>query len=337
MKPLFFGCCGPSLTDSERTFFEREQPAGFILFARNIVSPQQVKTLTTDLRLTQSRANVPILIDQEGGRVQRMGPPEWHRYPAMGWYAEKAKHNIDDAHRALDLGCKLIADDLLRVGVNVNCLPLLDVPVDGSDNIIGDRAFGSDPDTVSDFGQLVVDSLKNAGVHPVIKHIPGHGRATVDSHLSLPVVSDELKTLTNSDFKPFTAVKRADFAMTAHIIFEAIDAERPATLSPAVVQSIIRDHIGFDGLLMTDDLSMKALSGSFEERAALSLEAGCDLVLHCNGNMAEMEAVASGAPVMSAISAQKLFDVMAAPNGVKAPNRQRLEEEYNELLKKLGD
>lgn len=336
MKPVIFGCAGPSLSDAERSFFEEEQPAGFILFARNIVSPQQLKTLTTDLRLSVGRADVPILIDQEGGRVQRMGPPHWQKYPAMGWYAAKAEAQPLLSRRALVLGCKLIADDLLRVGINVDCLPLLDVPVDGADNIIGDRSFGFDHQTVAELGQLVVTTLKNAGVHPVIKHIPGHGRAAVDSHLSLPLVSECIDVLRNTDFRPFAAVRGADFAMTAHIIYEAIDPDRPATLSHSVVQDVIRREIGFDGLLMTDDLSMKALSGSFEDRAKQSLEAGCDLVLHCNGDMSEMRAVASATPVMSMVSQGKLADAMKSIARTTAPNRDEMTNEYNELMKELG-
>jgi len=297
MKPVIFGCAGPALSDAERAFFETEQPAGFILFARNIQSPQQVKTLTTDLRLCVDRNDVLIAIDQEGGRVQRMGSPHWKIYPPMGTFGHAAKVDFDLAAEALKLNCLLLADDLRRVGVNVDCLPLLDVPQDGADNVIGDRALGATVDMVSGLGRIVIDSLQEAGVLPVMKHLPGHGRATVDSHKLLPRVDTIFEELVNTDFAPFRALSDCPLGMTAHIVYEAIDNELPATLSPTVVGNVIRGLIGFNGLLMTDDLSMQALSGSVGDRAIGALSAGCDLILHCNGDMKEMRQIANVLPL----------------------------------------
>lgn len=277
----------------ERRFFAEADPFGFILFARNIESPDQVRGLTAALRDAVGR-DAPILIDQEGGRVRRLRPPTWRDAPAMRPFGDLYARDPEAAERALRLNTLLMAAELRGLGVDVDCAPVLDVPVAGAHDIIGDRAFSLDPVVVARLGRVVADAFLEGGVYPVIKHIPGHGRALADSHFDLPVVDAALADLRDRDFVPFKALADAPFAMTAHIVYTALDAARPATTSPVLVADIIRGELGFSGLLMTDDLSMKALAGRFEDRAWASLEAGCDLLLHCNGDMAEMRAVMAG-------------------------------------------
>lgn len=293
-RAAIFGCAGPVLSEDEKRFFAETDPFGFILFARNVETPEQIRALTTGLREAVGRPDAPILIDQEGGRVRRLRPPTWREAPAMRPFGDLYGRDPKAAYRALDLNIALMAAELLGLGIDADCAPVLDVPIPGAHDIIGDRAFASDPVVVGALGRRVNDAFLANGVHPVIKHIPGHGRAMADSHQDLPVVETSLAELEAADFQPFRMVRDAPFAMTAHIVYTAIDAARPATTSAVVVKDIIRDAIGFDGLLMTDDLSMKALKGPFEDRARGSLAAGCDLVLHCNGDMAEMQAVALG-------------------------------------------
>lgn len=282
-----FGCAGPSLTADEAAFFRAVRPWGFILFGRNIVSPDQVRRLVDDLRDTLGRADAPVLIDQEGGRVARLGPPHWPRRPPGRAYGGL---DVEVAR----LGGRLIGEDLRALGVNVDCAPVLDVPTPGAHDIIGDRAYGDAPDAVAVYGRAFAEGLMAAGVAPIMKHIPGHGRAGADSHLALPVVDATLEALDAHDFAPFRALADLPMAMTAHVVFSAVDPERPATTSKAVIDRVIRGMIGFDGLLISDDLSMKALAGDFTGRARDSLAAGCDVVLHCNGDMAEMRRVAEG-------------------------------------------
>lgn len=305
------GCSGPTLTADEAAFFRQATPWGFILFRRNIVDPEQVIRLTTALRETVGRDDAPVLVDQEGGRVQRLGPPHWPKYPPGGRYA-----GADDPAELVRLGARLIAHDLRAVGITVDCLPVLDVPVPGSHDIIGDRAYGDDPRSVAERGRAAAQGLLAGGVLPVMKHVPGHGRATADSHEHLPRVAATLEELTARDVVPFARNADLPLAMTAHVVFEAIDPDLPATLSPTVIASVVRGLIGFDGLLLTDDLSMKALSGSFRERAERALAAGCDVALHCNGDLAEMEAVASGCPRLSGPSLRRAataLDLIAQP------------------------
>lgn len=290
-----FGCSGPVLTAAERDFFRACDPLGFILFARNIQAPDQVRRLTADLREAVGRADAPILIDQEGGRVQRLRPPHWAGIPPMARFGECHARDPDAAFEALDLAIGLIAADCLSLGVDVDCLPVLDVPQPGAHDVIGDRAFGRDPDTVALLAGRAAARLLAGGVLPVAKHIPGHGRALVDSHLSLPRVDAPLEALERIDFAPFAACRDIPLGMTAHVVYEALDPDHPATTSPKVIGDIIRDRIGFDGLLMSDDLGMKALGGSFADRSRASLDAGCDLVLHCSGEMAEMQEVVRAA------------------------------------------
>lgn len=294
-RALILGCAGRSLSAEEAAFFRAVRPWGFILFKRNIGTPDEVRALTAALRDTVGRSDAPILIDQEGGRVQRMGPPHWPSYPAGGRFGR-----LDGRGAALArLGARLMAHDLAGVGINVDCAPVLDVPVAGSHDIIGDRAYGATPEAVAEFGRAVAEGLMEGGVLPVMKHIPGHGRAACDSHHGLPVVDATRETLAAQDFRPFRALADLPMAMSAHVVFSALDPERPATQSRIVVEEIVRGAIGFDGLLMTDDLSMHALTGPFRARAEAAFAAGIDVALHCNGERAEMEAVAEAAPILS--------------------------------------
>lgn len=304
---VIFGCAGPVLTDVEREFFARVDPLGFILFARNIDHPGQVRDLVRDLRASVGRGDAPVLIDQEGGRVQRLRPPHWRGAPAGAVFAELAvRKGMAMAVEALRLNFRLIGHDLASLGIDVDCAPVVDVPVPGAHDVIGDRAYGSEPAPVIALARAAMDGLLDAGVLPVIKHIPGHGRATVDSHHSLPEVGAGLVALEQCDFVPFRALADAPWAMTAHVVYSAIDAAAPATTSAAVIGRVIRGDIGFDGLLLSDDLSMKALAGDFSDRAAQALAAGCDVVLHCNGDMAEMEAVARGVRALDRAALERL-------------------------------
>ena len=291
---VIFGCSGLVLTAEERAFFTEARPWGFILFRRNIDSPEQVRALVDSLRACTGVANAPVLIDQEGGRVQRLGPPHWLKYPPGRAYGQLAANDPLLRREIVRLGARLIAHDLAMLGINVDCVPVLDVPDPSGHEIIGDRAYADGPQEVARLGRAAAEGLIAGGVLPVIKHIPGHGRALADSHLSLPVVEASLEELDARDFAPFRVLSDMPMAMTAHVVYTAIDGKGPATTSRKAVGGIIRDALGFDGLLMTDDLSMKALKGDFSARARAALAAGCDIVLHCNGDMAEMRAVLAG-------------------------------------------
>ncbi len=288
------GCAGTTLTAEEVAFFRDVKPWGFILFKRNIADPNQVRALTAALRETVGRPDAPILIDQEGGRVARLQPPHWRIYPPGRAYGELVANDALVAREITRLGARLIAHDLHSLGINVDCVPVLDVPDPQGHEIIGDRAYGDTPEQVATLGRAAAEGLLAGGVLPIIKHIPGHGRAMSDSHLELPVVKAKLAELDARDFAPFRVLSDMPMAMTAHVVYTAIDRSRPATTSKKAIKKIIRESIGFDGLLMSDDLSMKALTGDFKQRAKESLSAGCDVVLHCNGDMAEMKGVMSG-------------------------------------------
>ncbi len=291
MRACILGCAGPRLSEAERAFFRDARPWGFILFRRNIESPDQVRALTEALRACIGRPNAPILIDQEGGRVQRLGPPHWPAYPPGRAYGQLPQSLRLEMTR---LGARLIANDLAAVGINVDCLPVLDVPSAGAHDVIGDRAYAGTADAVASLGRAACEGLLAGGVLPVIKHIPGHGRAHADSHKALPVVEASLAELEAVDFVPFRALVDMPMAMTGHLVYTAIEPTGPATTSPRVIGDIIRGAIGFEGLLMSDDISMKALSGDLTGLSRAALAAGCDLVLHCNGDMAEMQAVVGG-------------------------------------------
>jgi beta-N-acetylhexosaminidase len=298
IRAFIAGLAGPTLTNDERAFFAETRPWGFILFKRNIETPAQVRALTDSLREVAERADAPILIDQEGGRVQRMGPPHWPVYPAGRAYGRLPANDHLERRELARLGARLMAHDLAAVGINVDCLPVLDVPVPGAHGIIGDRAYAEDPEGVAVIGRAAAEGLLAGGVLPVIKHVPGHGRARADSHEALPVVDAPLDELEARDFSPFRVLADMPLAMTAHVVYAAIDPKRPATTSRKVMQQIVRGSIGYDGLVMSDDLSMKALDGSFGERAIAALKAGCDVVLHCNGRRDEMEEVAKAVPAL---------------------------------------
>jgi beta-N-acetylhexosaminidase len=288
-----FGCSGPGLTAGEAAFFRDTNPWAFILFARNIENPAQVQRLCADLRASVGR-DALIFIDQEGGRVQRLTPPHWRKMPSASVFGEMYKHDRDAALRACWLNFRLIADELRGVGVTADCAPVLDLPVPGADAIISDRAFSSDASILTELANACMAGLSAGGVLPVIKHIPGHGRATVDSHKALPVVRESLEKLGTTDFVPFEALKAAPAAMTAHIVFSDVDDKNPVTTSKSAFDKIIREAIGYDGLVMSDDLDMKALEGDLTDLTKQSLRAGCDVVLQCSGKMAAMVKVANG-------------------------------------------
>ena len=294
-----FGCSGPRLTDEERVFFRAVRPWGFILFKRNVDTPDQMRALVDELRACVDRPNAPVLIDQEGGRVQRLGPPHWRRYPPGRAYGDLATNDPLVRREIVRLGARLLAHDLCSLGINVDCVPVLDVPEPGAHDVIGDRAYGDTAQAVAELGRAAAEGLIAGGVLPVIKHIPGHGRAHADSHLALPVVEASLGELDARDFAPFKVLSDMPMAMTAHVVYTAIDPSGPATTSRRAIKDIVRGAIGFHGVLMSDDLSMKALSGGFAERARASLAAGCDVVLHCNGDMAEMKAVVDGTKTLT--------------------------------------
>jgi beta-N-acetylhexosaminidase len=299
MLAAIFGVSGQVLTSEERAFFRDVQPLGFILFARNIADPDQVRRLVNDLRASVEHAEAPVLIDQEGGRVQRLKPPHWRAAAAAAQFGALASQRASDGRKAVFLNHQLIGAELAALGIDVDCAPLIDVQQPGAHDVIGDRAYGGDPEQVATLGRAAADGLMSAGITPVVKHIPGHGRSMVDSHHDLPRVTTSHAELSRIDFAPFKRLNDLPWGMTAHIVYEAIDKELPATLSAKVIAEIIRGEIGFDGLLLSDDLSMKALRATLAELARQSVAAGCDVALHCNGKMEEMVQVAAGAPPLS--------------------------------------
>ena len=314
MIPAFLGLAGPVLGEAERSFFRAVDPAGYILFGRNCVDRAQMLALTDALRALSGRDDLPILIDQEGGRVQRMAPPEWPRLPAGEVFATFYEKAPVSAMEAARLNALAIAVMLREVGINVDCLPLLDVRRPEADAVIGDRALGSDPMQVASLGRLVLDGLREGGVVGVIKHLPGHGRTLLDTHKALPTIDASDAELAD-DLLPFQRLVDAPMAMTAHLVYAAWDAERPASQSPVVIGDIIRRRIGFDGLLMSDDLGMHALSGDFGARAAGAIAAGTDVALHCSGDLAEMEAVAGALGPIGDAAAARLDRAMATIAG----------------------
>lgn len=291
VKSFICGVEGQVLNDAEREFLAREKPYGVILFARNIDNPAQVSALNAEIKSLLDHPYASILIDQEGGRVARMRPPHWRAYPPAKYFADMVARNPERAQQAVLVNALLIAEELRGVGITTDCAPLADVLAPECHDVIGDRAFGDTPEQVSFLASAQAEGLLAGGILPVLKHIPGHGRATADSHHELPTVTASMEALEACDFLPFRALRAIPLGMTAHIVYTALDPVHCATQSPAVIDFIRRD-IAFDGLLMTDDLSMKALGGSFEERTEKSLAAGCDLALHCNGKIEEMQAVA---------------------------------------------
>ncbi|MBI5263184.1 MAG: beta-N-acetylhexosaminidase [Bradyrhizobium sp.] len=298
-RAFITGVSGTKLTDAEREFIRAERPWGFILFKRNVENSAQVALLVGELREAVGEPDTPVLIDQEGGRVQRLGPPHWPIYPPGAVFG--SLYDIDPALglKAASLSARLIAADLAELGITVDCLPLADVPVAGADAVIGNRAYGNEPAKVAAIARVVAEGLERGGVLPVLKHIPGHGRATADTHFRLPVVDAPRDELERTDFAAFKPLADLPMAMTAHVVFSAFDPVHPATTSATMVEQVIRGVIGFQGLLMSDDVSMNALAGSIAERTRAITAAGCDMVLHCNGNIEEMREVASQTPELS--------------------------------------
>jgi beta-N-acetylhexosaminidase len=311
MRAFITGLAGFALSNDERAFLRDAQPWGLILFRRNVAGPEPLKRLIAEVRATLAR-EIPVLIDQEGGRVQRLGPPQWRAYPPGAAYGELYGRDRDSGMAAARLGARLIAADLAAVGIDVDCLPIADVPVAGADPVVGDRAYGSNPGQVAAIAGAVAQGLADGGVLPVLKHLPGHGRATADSHARLPVVDADRATLEATDFAAFRPLAGLPIGMTAHVVFTAIDPLAPATISATIVRDVIRDSIGFKGLLMSDDISMGALSGSVAERTRAAIAAGCDLVLHCNGDMTEMRAVAAEVPELGGEAARRAEAALAA-------------------------
>lgn len=328
MTAAILGCLGPRLRADERAFFAEAQPWGFILFARNFETPDQARRLTDSLREAVGR-DAPILVDQEGGRVQRIGPPHWRQYlPPLD---QMLATGPDVAPRAMYLRSRLIADELQGIGINVNCAPTADIAEAGTHPFLKNRCYGMDVETVTVAARAVSDGLADGGVLPVMKHMPGHGRAFVDSHLHLPVVEDPADVLRTQDFAPFKALNDLPMAMTAHIVFTAFDGENPATRSATMIR-LIREEIGFGGLLMTDDITMQALSGDLSTRCRASLAAGCDLTLHCNGDLDEMRQVVGASGPLQGASLRRAEAALAARTPPKPIDIDAAQAELTALL-----
>lgn len=335
-KAIILGCAGKRLTDEERGFFRGERPWGFILFARNIGEAGEIRDLVGELRATVGRDDAPVFIDQEGGRVQRIRAPLAPAYPTAAALGALHRRDAMAGVRAAWLMSRLHAFDLMRFGINADCLPVLDVPVDGAHDVIGDRAYSNDPAVVGRMGRAAADGLMAGGVLPVMKHVPGHGRAFSDSHLALPVVDAGLEELRARDFAPFQALSDLPMAMTAHVVYTALDPDNPATTSPKVISEIIRGEIGFDGLLMSDDVSMKALSGDFRQKTRAILAAGCDVVLHCNGAMDEMRAVAGEATVLAGAALERAGRALSLLGRDDCAEEHALRDEFTALFEAVA-
>ena len=336
MKAFITGVCGTGLAAEEREFIASERPWGFILFKRNVATPAQVASLVRELRDAAGQPGAPVLIDQEGGRVQRLGPPNWPIYPAGAVFG--ALYDVDSALglAAARLSARLIAADLADLGITVDCLPLADVPVAGADAVIGNRAYGAEPGKVAAIARAVTDGLEQGGILPVLKHIPGHGRATADTHFKLPVVDTSRKELERSDFAAFQPLADLPMAMTAHVVFSAFDSAQPATTSATMVEEVIRGVIGFQGLLMSDDVSMNALAGSLAERTRAIFAAGNDIVLHCNGKLDEMRDVARETPELSGKALERARKALASRKAPKPFDRAAARAELDALIDRAG-
>jgi beta-N-acetylhexosaminidase len=336
-RAFITGVSGTELGTAEREFIRSWRPWGFILFRRNAETPEQVASLVRELRQAVGEPDAPILIDQEGGRVQRLRPPHWALYPSGASFGRL--YDVDPALglKAARLSARLIADDLDRLGVSVDCLPLADVPVAGADDVIGDRAYGGEPGKVAAIARAVTEGLAEGGILPVLKHIPGHGRATADSHLSLPIVDTPRSELEKIDFAAFRPLADLPMAMTAHVVFSALDPTQPATTSATMVQQVIRGVIGFQGLLMSDDVSMNALAGSLAERTRAIFMAGCDIVLHCSGKLDEMHQVARETPELSGKALERARKALASRQAPKPFDRVAARAELDALIDRTGD
>ena len=338
MAPRAFitGVSGTALTDEERAFLRDQRPWGFILFKRNVDTPEQVTRLVQELRASVGRLDAPVLIDQEGGRVQRLQPPQWPSYPPGAIFSALYDTDRDAGLEAARLSSRLIAADLADLGITVDCLPLADVPVPGADSVIGDRAYGTTPAKVAAIARAVTDGLAQGGVLPVLKHIPGHGRATADSHFRLPTVDTPAAELAGTDFAAFKPLADLPMAMTAHVVFSALDPAQPATTSATIIEQVIRGTIGFRGLLMSDDVSMNALQGSIAERSRASFNAGCDVVLHCNGKLDEMAQVAAESPELAGEALVRADRALASRRTPQPFDRGAARAELDRLIDRAG-
>ena len=335
-RAFITGISGTKLNAAEREFIQHERPWGFILFKRNIETPRQVASLVRELKNLAVVSDAPVLIDQEGGRVQRLGPPHWPVYPAGALFGALYDEDPSLGLAAARLSARSIAADLWELGISVDCLPLADVPVPGADAVIGDRAYGTGPDKVAAIARAVSEGLELGGILPVLKHIPGHGRATADSHLRLPEVKTTKDELERTDFAAFTPLADLPMAMTAHVVFSALDPVQPATTSATIIGQVIRGAIGFQGLLMSDDVSMNALSGSIAERTRAVFSAGCDLVLHCNGRLDEMREVAAETPELSGRALERAERALASRKAPLPFDRIQGRAELDAMIRKAG-
>ncbi len=333
MRAFICGLAGPKLSADERQFLRDHLPWGVILFARNLENADQIKALTADIGAALDRQRVPILIDQEGGRVQRIGPPVFRAYPAARTFGVLYQRDPILGVEAARLGAKLIGLDLADLGITVNCMPVLDIPAEAGDAVIDDRAYGIDADTVLTLGGAAADGLMAAGIMPVMKHLPGHGRAEVDSHKTLPVIKTALATLEATDFIPFRVwAQRIPAGMTAHVVLAAVDDKLPTTLSDKVINGIIRERFGFDGLLMSDDITMGALKGRMSERAKNAIQAGCDLVLHCSGDVNKMAAFATAVPELEGDALRRAEAAFATASRPPALDSEFLHARFDDII-----
>src|ERR1700727_4075102 len=335
-KAFITGSAGTTLNADEQAFIAAERPWGFILFKRKIETPEQVARLVDELKRCAGRNDIPVLIDQEGGRVQRLGPPHWPAYPPGALFGRLYDLDPTLGLSAARLSTRLMAADLSEVGITVDCLPLADVPVAGADAVIGNRAYGTEPGKVAAIARAVTDGLEQGGVLPVLKHIPGHGRATADSHLRLPTVDTSRKELERTDFAAFRPLADLPMAMTAHVVFSALDPVHPATTSATIINQVIRGVIGFQGLLMSDDVSMNALAGSIAERTRAIVAAGCDIVLHCNGKLEQIQEVARETPELSGEALARAGRALAARRQPLPFDRLAARVELEALIARTG-
>ncbi|AWM01433.1 beta-N-acetylhexosaminidase [Bradyrhizobium amphicarpaeae] len=331
-RAFITGVSGTELTAVEREFIRDQRPWGFILFKRNVATPAQVATLVAELRTAAGAADAPVLIDQEGGRVQRLGPPHWPVYPPGAVFSTLYDTDSALGLTAARLSARLIAADLADLGITVDCLPLADVPVPGADAVIGNRAYGTEPGKVAAIARAVTEGLEQGGVLPVLKHIPGHGRATADTHFKLPTVDTPRNELERTDFAAFKPLSDLPMAMTAHVVFSAVDPAHPATTSATMIADVIRGAIGFQGLLMSDDVSMNALSGNIAERTRAIFAAGCDMALHCNGNIEEMREVAGQTPELAGRALERASAALAARKAPQPLDRVAARMELDALI-----
>jgi len=335
-RAFITGVSGTVLTDDERAFLRDQRPWGYILFKRNIETPGQVVRLVEEIRSVVGRPDAPVLIDQEGGRVQRLQPPQWPAYPPGAVFSALYEIDREAGLEAARLSSRLIAADLADLGITVDCLPLADVPVPGADSVIGNRAYGTTPGQVAAIARAVTEGLAQGGVLPVLKHIPGHGRATADSHFQLPTVDTPAAELAKTDFAAFAPLADLPMAMTAHVVFSALDPAQPATTSATIIEQVIRGTIGFQGLLMSDDVSMNALQGSIAERTRASFAAGCDVVLHCNGKLDEMRQVANETPMLAGDALARADRALASRRAPQPFDREAARAELDRLIDRAG-